>query len=71
MQRGEDGFWPWNALQVLWRIGADFQEPLHNGRLGGDADRWRLAGTRAGVHRHDRVRIGLAQPLSPFGSPGA
>ena len=66
MEIVEDGFWSWDALQVLWRIGADLRDPLHNGGLGGDGNWWRMAGTRAGVQRHDIVRIDLAEKLSPF-----
>ena len=71
MEIVEDGFWPWNALQVLWRIGADLQDPLHNGRLGGDGDRWRMAGTRAGVQRLHILGMGLAQAVQPLAHPGA
>jgi hypothetical protein len=30
MQIIQDGFWPRDAAQVLWRGGADFQDALHN-----------------------------------------
>lgn len=66
----QERFRPWDTLQVLWRLHTDLQHALHDGGLGGDGDRWRMASTRAGVERHDSVRIGLAQPLEPLAHEG-
>jgi hypothetical protein len=67
----ENGFWSWNALQVLRRLHADLQNALHHGRLRGDGEWWGAASTGARVQRHDIVRIGPAQELSPLAHPRA
>src|SRR5215467_14161011 len=36
----EDGFWSWDALQVLWRLHTHLQDALYDSRLRGDGE-WR------------------------------
>ncbi len=66
----EDGFWPWNALQVLRRLDSDLQNALHDNGLGGNGGRWGVACRRSGVQRQDITGIGLAEPPEPFADPG-
>jgi hypothetical protein len=33
MQIGQDGLWPWNPVQILWRALTNLQNALHHGDL--------------------------------------
>jgi hypothetical protein len=67
----EDRFWPGDTLQVLRRSCTDLQDTLDDRRRPRDRS-WRcVTCARAGMQRHDIVRIGLVQSLKPFTHPGA
>jgi hypothetical protein len=71
VEERQEGFWSWDALQILGWLHSHLQDALHDGGLRGDGGRWTVPGRRSGVQRPHISRIGLALPPEPLAHPRA